>query len=202
VVGGPHGSIVVQTGPFPHGQAHHGHNHPFFPNSFCSQSPFLCRSAFGFNPCLADGWYGAWGGYGYPYVYSYPDSYGAQVQSTLAQQQQEIADLEEQIRQEQLSRMEADAAQAAPAPAPATAPAAMDKTREPITPTILVFRDRHRAEVRNYAIVGDTLYEFAPQWTRKISLADLDVPATVRINEERGMKFHLPSSRAQVVTRP
>jgi hypothetical protein len=133
-------------------------------------------------------------------MYSYPDTYGAQAQSTLAQQQQEIADLEEQIREEQLRRMEADAAQAVPAPT--TAPAASNRAAEPVTPTILVFRDRHRDEVQNYAIVGNTLYESAPRWTRKISLADLDLPATIRANEERGVKFRVPSSQAQVVTRP
>ena len=59
-------------------------------------------------------------------------------------------------------------------------------------PTVLVFKDGHRSEVVNYAIVGDTLFEFAEERTRKILLASLDIPATQKANEERGVEFKLP----------
>lgn len=58
--------------------------------------------------------------------------------------------------------------------------------------TLLVFRDQHKQEVQNYAIVGGTLWSFAPQHTQKIPLADLDLPATTKANDERGVDFHLP----------
>lgn len=62
------------------------------------------------------------------------------------------------------------------------------------TPTVLVFRDQHREEVQNYAIVGETLWTFAPQKTRKISLDDIDIPATQKANDERGLDFRVPGA--------
>jgi hypothetical protein len=57
--------------------------------------------------------------------------------------------------------------------------------------TLLVFKDGHRLEVSNYAIMGTTVYVFAGD-RRKIPVAELDVDATVRANDERGTDFHLP----------
>jgi hypothetical protein len=201
---GHHGTGVF-IGTFPSGHLHHGfHHRPFSPGS-CFNNPF-CRGSFGFgfDPFFAggwgSGWSGLWSGYGLPYSASYPDVYNDQVQATLAQQEQTIADLEEQVRQERLSRMEADAAQ--PAPAPTPAPATQGRAEQPLTPTVLVFRDHRQMEVTNYAIMGSTLYEFAAHWTRKIPLAELDIPATVRANQDRGVKFPVSSSQAKAVTRP
>jgi len=59
--------------------------------------------------------------------------------------------------------------------------------------TMLVFRDQHKQEVRNYAIIGQTLWNFAPQHTEKIPLSDLDLPATTKANEERGVTFRIPA---------
>ncbi|HTC54947.1 MAG TPA: hypothetical protein VK706_00940 [Candidatus Sulfotelmatobacter sp.] len=64
----------------------------------------------------------------------------------------------------------------------------------PIDPTILVFRDGHQLEVDNYAIVNQTLYDLTPGHPRKIALADLDLPATQKQNDDRGITFELPSS--------
>jgi hypothetical protein len=61
--------------------------------------------------------------------------------------------------------------------------------------TLLVFRDQHKQEVVNYAIVGQTLWNFAPQRTQKIPLSDLDLPATAKVNDERGVDFRLPGAR-------
>ena len=60
--------------------------------------------------------------------------------------------------------------------------------------TVLVFRDQHTKEIENYAIVGDTLWEFAPQKTVKIPLSELDIPATIKANQDRGVTFSVPSS--------
>ncbi len=64
----------------------------------------------------------------------------------------------------------------------------------PTDPTILVFRDGHQLEVDNYAIVSQTLYDLTPGHPRKIALADLDLPATQKQNDDRGITFELPSS--------
>jgi hypothetical protein len=58
--------------------------------------------------------------------------------------------------------------------------------------TVLVFRDKHEEEVANYAIVGDVLWNFVPGRTQRISLDDLDLAATEKANEDRGMTFRLP----------
>lgn len=61
----------------------------------------------------------------------------------------------------------------------------------PIDPTVLVFRDGHQQEVNNYAIMGQTIYVFDNR-TQKIALTDLDVAATVKSNDDRGVDFHVP----------
>jgi hypothetical protein len=58
--------------------------------------------------------------------------------------------------------------------------------------TVLVFKDGHQSDVLNYAIVGDTLFDFADGRTKKILLADLDLPATRKANDDRGVDFQLP----------
>ena len=59
--------------------------------------------------------------------------------------------------------------------------------------TTLVYRDGHRAEVVNYAIVGDALFDFDDdERTHKIPLADLDLTATAKANDLRGVDFKLP----------
>ncbi|MFZ0797125.1 MAG: hypothetical protein WCA13_07075 [Terriglobales bacterium] len=60
--------------------------------------------------------------------------------------------------------------------------------------TVLVFKDGHQSDVRNYAIVGDTLFDFTAGRTRKILLADLDLPATQKANDDRGVDFQIPDS--------
>jgi hypothetical protein len=63
---------------------------------------------------------------------------------------------------------------------------------EPQSATRLVFQDKHSEEVQNYAIVGQTLWIFTELKARKIPLADLDVAATTKANEDRGVDFRLP----------
>jgi hypothetical protein len=58
--------------------------------------------------------------------------------------------------------------------------------------TVLVFKDGHQSDVLNYAIVGDTLFDFAEGRTRKILLADLDLKATQKANDDRGVDFQIP----------
>ncbi len=60
--------------------------------------------------------------------------------------------------------------------------------------TVLLFRDQRQQEVQNYAIVGQTLWVFKPQRTEKIPLSRLDIPATGKANEERGVDFRVPAA--------
>jgi len=60
--------------------------------------------------------------------------------------------------------------------------------------TVLVFRDQHQREIHNYAIVDGLLWNFTPQRIEKLPLAILDIPATIKANEDRGVEFSLPRS--------
>jgi len=59
--------------------------------------------------------------------------------------------------------------------------------------TVLVFKDGHELEIANYAIVGATLYDLSDGRTRKVALAELDLQATVKQNDARGVDFELPA---------
>jgi len=58
--------------------------------------------------------------------------------------------------------------------------------------TELVFHDHHTQEVQNYAIVGQTFWIFDSQQTKKVPLSELDVPATIKANDARGVDFQVP----------
>jgi hypothetical protein len=58
--------------------------------------------------------------------------------------------------------------------------------------TVLVFRDRHTEQVQNYAIIGKMIWVFKQTRKTKIPLADLDIPATTKLNEDRGVDFRVP----------
>lgn len=88
-------------------------------------------------------------------------------------------------------------AYAAPPPAAPTPPAEV----KPGEPTVLVFRNGKQQEVTNYAIMGDTLYVF-DQSRRRIALADLDIAATVKANDDRGLEFKMPPAAKKKGTTP
>jgi hypothetical protein len=73
-----------------------------------------------------------------------------------------------------------------------------------LPPAVLVFRDGHKEEIGKYMILGATIYSGADywssgSWTRKIPIGELDVPATLKLNQERGTKFSLPSGPSEVI---
>lgn len=156
--------------------------------------------------------YGGYGcgygyGYGYPWGYGYDDpwwwgddsSYDNSYQQDLANAE----DMNEQsLEQQQMFRQEeADGDQDVYAPtraAQSNSDSAAPAGAAIIPPTVLVFRDQHKEEIQNYAIIGQTLWNFAPGRTQKISLTDLDLAATTKANDDRGVTFRLPiASEAQ-----
>lgn len=137
------------------------------------------------------GWYGGvgvgWSGAYYPYpARSYPlydddgapDSSGAYI----AYRQQQVIDR----LNDEAARLRAKQPSAALAN-PVAVPSA-----EQIGDTVLVFRDRRSEAIQNYAIVDETLWVFAGQRARRMPIADLDVSATAKVNEARGIYFWLP----------
>ena len=76
-----------------------------------------------------------------------------------------------------------------------------------LPPAVLVFHDGRRLEIEKYTIIGPVIYcrmdyWTTGSWTRKVAIADLDIPATLALNRERGGKFALPSGPNEVVFRP
>ncbi|HEY6903575.1 MAG TPA: hypothetical protein VI216_04665 [Candidatus Acidoferrales bacterium] len=72
---------------------------------------------------------------------------------------------------------------------------------------VLIFRDGHREEIGKYVVVGATLYTSADywssgSWTRRVQLSALDVPATLKLNQDRDTRFTLPSGPNEVMVRP
>jgi hypothetical protein len=83
-------------------------------------------------------------------------------------------------------------------------PAAQKPLKLP--PVMLVFRDGHKEEVSSYIIVGGTMYTkedywSSGSWTKNIQIGDLDLQATLRLNQDRGVKFALPTGPFEVVMR-
>jgi len=143
------------------------------------------------NNCFSG--FGCGWGYGYPYLGGGVDPYWwSDSDSSYDQDQQYEMSNEMNGQSPEQQRMRATAdpyVYSRPAPAPQR-----EASNEALPDTVLVFRDQHKQEVQNYAIVGQTLWNFAPQHTQKISLADLDLPATTKANDERGVDFRLPGA--------
>ncbi len=74
-----------------------------------------------------------------------------------------------------------------------TAASAPEPPAPPQPETVLVFKDGHQLEVENYAIVGSTLYDLTEGHRRRIGLSELDLVATAKQNDDRGIDFRVPS---------
>lgn len=76
-----------------------------------------------------------------------------------------------------------------------------------LPPATLVYRDGHSEQVRDYSIANGIIYARGDYytdgyWTRNVLLSDLNLPETMKSNEARGVRFVLPGSPNEVVTRP
>lgn len=151
-----------------------------------------------FRNCFSFGCRGFFGYGGFYDPYWWWDSGSSYDQDQYDQNQNEIGianQMNQQSLEEQRMRQQQDDpdiyANVGPAAPPRPRPL---QTSEAVPPTVLVFRDQHRQEVQNYAIVGQTLFNFAPQHTEKIPLSDLDIPATTKANDDRGVDFLVPGA--------
>lgn len=135
-------------------------------------------------------------GCGYPYLYGGIDPYWWwDNDSSYDQDQQDQVGLANEMNQqsldEQQMRRQGDQdAYARSAPRP---PLQANST-ESDPATVLIFRDQHKEEIKNYAIVGQTLWNFSPHRTQKIPLSELDLAATEKANDDRGVEFHVPGA--------
>ena len=160
----------------------------FFGNSCFTSSffdPFFCQQFFFRNRFLfAQPVFLPYPVYAAPYyqVAEQTPSTGAYQGGDLSRQVERLRDEVERLREEQASREQARQAALQPRPS----------VEDKAAPTILVFRDGRRSEVKNFAIVGQTLWVFTEQRARKIPISDLDVEATRKANAGRGVEVRLP----------
>jgi len=154
------------------------------------------------------------GGYGWPYFYGdYAESYEPEpapvaqpaAPAPMPVKAEPVPDpVLLELRGNQWVKVDAftSVAAAAPVSAPASQVAA-----QPSAPAVLVYRDGHSEELSSYSIIGPVIYtkgdyRSSGNWTRKIQIADLDLPATLKQNQDRGVKFELPSGPDEVMIRP
>ena len=78
-----------------------------------------------------------------------------------------------------------------PAVAAADEPSPADARQQ--IPVVLVYLDGHEQEITNYAIVGPTLYDLGTFVAHKIPLAALNLKATIKANDDRGVDFSVPA---------
>jgi hypothetical protein len=137
----------------------------------------------------------------YPYVYALPIPYAVDASDADASNDDSDDDAEYQggptIFDRRGSGPESYIPPSSPGPAHSqdALPEDASAAPEPQQPsTSLVFKDGHQLEVSNYAIVSQTLFDLTPGHPRKIALADLDLTATQKQNDDHGVVFQLPPS--------
>jgi hypothetical protein len=80
-------------------------------------------------------------------------------------------------------------------------------TARELAPVTLLFRDGHSEEVRDYTIADGIIYALGDfyhdgYWNKKIELSALDLRETLKFNQSHGVRFALPTSPNEVITRP
>jgi hypothetical protein len=148
---------------------------------------FGCRRGFGYP------WYGGYGYAGYYDPYWWWDSsssydYDQERELALASEMDALSVEEQRLREQDDREQGRDQDVYARRSQPRE-----EERAEAVPATALVFRDQHVEEVRNYAIAGGTLWVLNDhQAGKKIPLAQLDLDATVKMNDDRGVDFQVP----------
>ncbi len=184
-----------------------GHTHSFNHGSFHGPHNGFHHHQFhnfGFSNCFGagcwawGGWYPWWGSY-YSPVWSTWEDEDRRFNEEYYRQYEIANEWNRQNLEEQrmLREEEADGDDDAYAPRSSGRQSGLSNASQPQDPvpaTVLVFRDQHKEEISNYAIVGAALWSFSAQRTKKIPLVDLDVAATEKANDDRGVAFRVPGA--------
>lgn len=139
------------------------------------------------------GWpYGGY--YGYPYYgWGYgDDSYSSDSYQNYPAYDYSNAYAEDDRQQAAIDRLEGEVDRLREEREARQAQSSNASPKTVVPATELVFRDKHTEEVQNYAIVGQTFWILNAEKARKIPIAQLDIPATQKANEDRGVDFQLP----------
>jgi len=166
-----------------HGTVHHGHSGPNLIIGFRSRFryPYGYAYPFGYYSPFWGDWYNS------SYNRSNDDNYvmQRQTQQQFDQLYQQIQDLRDERDERQYSQ-----AQAPPVPVP---PVRAEAKNEADLSVVLVFLDKRIQEVKNYAIANEKVVVFDDHHIKKIPLADIDLAATMKLNDERGVDFQVPN---------
>jgi hypothetical protein len=188
--GGPHGMMsgarfssgARHSGTW-HGTFHRGHSGPNLVIGFHSRfrNPYYAYGPFGYYSPFGWDWYNS----------SYDrsdndDNYVAQRQT-----QQQIDDLSQQVQDLQQEREERAYSQP-PVPRP-PAPSNTEAKIQPDMSVVLVYLDKRIEEIKNYAVANEKVVVFDNHHIKKIPLADIDLAATMKLNDERGVDFQIPN---------
>jgi hypothetical protein len=163
----------------------HLHSHVVFGNSCFVNgffNPFLCQHFFRHQPFFVQPVFVSYPAYVEPSYLPTEEPLSADTGRQEDDLQTEVEGLKREV--EQLREQEASQTQPAVQVRPSE--------KENAATTILVFRDGHRSELHNYAIVGHTLWVLTEERARKIPIADLDLDATKKVNADHGVDFQLP----------
>jgi hypothetical protein len=155
-------------------------------------TPFFRRYAYGYP--------GFYAGYYSPY-YSpfYWDWYGSSYDSSntdYAQQQtaRQIDQLSAEVERLREEREDAQAkADYRQVPVAAVPRPPAEAKLDSDLPVVLVFLDKRIQEINNYAVLNETLVVFDGTRSKRIPLADVDLAATMKLNDERGVDFQIPN---------
>jgi hypothetical protein len=137
-----------------------------------------------------------YGGYAYA-PYAYPYDYDVEDYNDSADSQAPPADSRDDYRNND-DRQVLDQDYRAELNRPTEQSSTSERSPEPVVAqpsTLLIFKDGHQQEVSNYAIVGGTLYDLSDGRSKKVQLTDLDLSATVKQNDERGVEFQVPQAQ-------
>jgi len=167
--------------------SNHGHHHGF---NFVPGVNARFRYPLYYGG-LYSPWYGDWWGSSYDSYDSSPNDYA---QRQMLQQIDDLSQEVQRLRQEQeYSQVVAAAVPAAPVPAPAPQPTAEAARTDSGLPIVLVFFDKKIQEIKNYAVMNEMLVVFDGRRTTRILLRDVDLAATMKLNDERGVDFQIPN---------
>lgn len=172
-----------------------GFHHPGNGFHHPDHGPFLIIGTHGFHHG-----FGRFGGYPfYGYGWSYPfwwdwdrSSYDSQADNYVQYQTtnaiNRLTDEVQELREEQRQYRSAP-----PEPVPQPQGQARLQQQQEDLPVIVVFLDKRIQEVKNYAVANEMLVVLDGNRRKKYPLADIDLAATMKLNDERGVAFDVPN---------
>jgi hypothetical protein len=146
--------------------------------------------------------YGFGGGYLYPYYLStYDDSPDYYDQNRGGDQSAQTASVTANLLGEQIAQLSAEvdalrnerqpgySAREENVPYRDPPAATQEEQPAPAPPIVLVLNDGQKLQVKNYAVMGQEIWDFGGRTTKRISVADINVPASKAATQANGAEF-------------